>query len=74
MSADDPLDRVAQKVRDSKPQKKVARSTRTLMMAEPNFTTLQRYCQAKGVPVSDVINDLVEAFLEKVKDDLPPPK
>jgi hypothetical protein len=69
--ADDPVDKLAQAMKARKPPKKVSKAQRTLLFAEPNFTTLQRYCRAKGVGVGEFLDELIEAFLSKVKDDLP---
>jgi hypothetical protein len=71
--SDDPIDRLAKRVRGSQRAPKVARSNRTLALQEPNFTILQRYCQERGVTVSSVVDELIIAFLERVKDDLGPP-
>lgn len=68
---DDPLDKLAASIKASRPTKKVSKATRTLRLAEPNFTVLQTYCKTKGKFVGDVMDDLINVFLEKVKDDLP---
>lgn len=74
----DPLDKLALDIRARKPPKKTHKATRTMALAEPNFSIFQRYCQAKGIPHSEVIDSLVSVFLQKVADDLPreppPPK
>lgn len=76
--SDDPLDKLAQDIKARKPPAKTQKATRTLLLAEPQFTIFQRYCQSKGLPHSEVIDSLVKVFLDKVADDLPkeplPPK
>ena len=69
--SDDPIDKLAQTIKARKPAKKVSKAQRTLMFAEPNFTTFQRYCRAKEIAVGEVLDELIAAFLSKVADDLP---
>jgi hypothetical protein len=65
----DPLDQIAKSMRARKT--KGPKAARTHNFAEPNYTLFARYCKSKGVPASEVLDDLIVAFLEKVKDDMP---
>lgn len=69
---DDPLEQLAQEVREATRQPKITRANRTLALAEPNYSTLRRYCAGKGLKMQDVVDRLIAAFLLKVQDDLPP--
>jgi hypothetical protein len=70
--SNDPLDKLARAIKERVPVKKVSKANRTLALSEPNYTTLQNYCRSKGVPLSELVDSLISAFLEKIKDDLPP--
>jgi hypothetical protein len=69
---DDPLDKLAARLKASKPPKKVSKTTRTLNLVEPEFSVLQEYCKSKGVFTSEIIDVLIKTFLDKIKDELPP--
>lgn len=73
MANEDPLDKLANDIKSRTAPKKVAKANRTHALAEPSYSVLQRYCKSKGVHVSELLDSLIAAFLEKVKDDLPPP-
>jgi hypothetical protein len=70
----DPLDKLAAAIKSRKAPKKVSKANRTHALAEPSYSILQRYCRSKGVHVSELLDGLIAAFLEKVKDDLPAPE
>ena len=65
----DAIKKLAAKVRDHAPKAKVSKSTRTLSLAEPNFSKMQSYCRAKGLPVSEVVDELIAAFLAEIAAD-----
>lgn len=67
----DPLDRLAKSVQASKPRKRQSKSTRTHTLAEPQYKVFADYCRSKGLSASEVLDGLIYAFLEKVRDDLP---
>jgi hypothetical protein len=69
---DDPLDRLAKKARTHSKPAKVARSNRTHALKEPEYTVLRNYCLSKGLRIQEVLDELIAAFLEKIKDDLSP--
>ena len=71
MADEDPLDTLAKRLKAHKPARKVTKTTRTLSLAEPEFTILQNYCRYKGVFVGVILDDLIKSFLERIKDDLP---
>jgi hypothetical protein len=68
---DDPLDRLAERVRGGKKKAKVSKASRTLFLREPDFKIFKEYCAIKGFVASDVIDEMIYTFLMKVKDDLP---
>ncbi len=72
-TSDDPLDKLAESVRSRPPVKKSSKANRTHALQEPNYSILQRYCRSKGMPMSELLDGLIAAFLEKVKDEIPPP-
>jgi hypothetical protein len=70
--ADDPLDKLAREIKARKPPPKTAKATRTMSLAEPDFTIFAAYCRYKGIPHSEMLDHLIKIFLERVKDDIPP--
>jgi hypothetical protein len=68
----DPLDKLVRDIKGRAAPRKVHKATRTMSLAEPEFTIFQRYCRSKGVAHSEVIDSLVASFLLRVLDDLPP--
>ena len=70
MTERDPLDQIAKSMRARK--SKGPKAARTHNLAEPNYTLFARYCKHKGMAASEVLDDLIAALLEKVRDDMPP--
>jgi hypothetical protein len=68
----DPLDKIADTIRNRKPPRKVSKATKTLLLEEPQYSIFQQYCRTKDIGVSAVIDSLIGAFLERIMDDLPP--
>lgn len=73
MADDDPLRKIASSLKGRQPVKKVHKVTRSLSLAEPDFTILQNYCKTKGMFTSDMIDILIKAYLETIKDELSAP-
>lgn len=66
----DGIRKIADRVRGSLPQPKVAKSNRMVVMQEPQFKNFQTYCQAKGVTASAVINQLIAEFMLEAEEDV----
>jgi hypothetical protein len=64
----DALKRVIDRVLTSSPEKRVAKSNRTLSLSEPQYKEFQLYCQTKGTTASKVVDDLIAAFMEGVRE------
>lgn len=60
---------LAKLVANNSPKTKVSKANRTLSLKEPQFSHLQKYCKARGLAVSEVIDQLIELFLKESLDD-----
>lgn len=69
--SDDPIDDLAKRVVATTPPPKRVRKGRQLSLSDPEYEILMRYCRRKGLNASDIVDDLIQIFLRKVKDDLP---
>lgn len=67
----DPLAELAKKVSEGRVERKISKASRTHKLAEPQYSVFYNYCKEKGFSQAGVIDELIAAFLDKVKDDLP---
>ncbi len=68
----DKIKKLAEAVKNHAPKKpRASKSNRTMALSEPQFSTFQAYCKSKGMTTSQVVDNLIEIFLNEVKDDLP---
>jgi hypothetical protein len=61
----DELKKVVDRVRSAAPRGKVTKSNRTLSLSEPQFRTFQAYCVSKGMTTSEVVDQLISAFMKQ---------
>ena len=68
MSSDDALKKIAADVLSHTPVKRRGKSNRTLSLDSENFLRLQEHCRSQGVKVSDLLDRLIEAYLNTITD------
>lgn len=73
MAKDDSIRKlVTRHAEEAQVAKRQAKTTRTFRAREPAYSRFAAYCNWRGIELSDVLADLVDAYLEAAKDDMPP--
>lgn len=74
MPGDNKIKKIVDSMHQSKESKKVSKSNRTHSLLEPQYSEFAEHVRSTGHTVSDILDQLIAAFMHEARNDLMPSK